>query len=271
MLSGYKFTTNTPTGSTVSDYVDNSGDTLKGSDVTLKVTDTGIRLNTFAYVVDIYGDGDASEKLNGYNAATEWGINKYNDLVTKVNTKFSEYTTSAWNNLAYSLVLDNEGTKYKDFTVSTSKTNPSTSVTTDTNTYVLTIKNGAIVNNTAYQAMLTSIKDDFGLASTTEAATMFNNSGIATMLINSMHTSAASNNTSLNKWYDEQTNTICIRRFAKTDINLISNLVSQDKIDYDCKAGDAEWTLVVKNGATTISETVIDNAEFEISDKTTQN
>jgi hypothetical protein len=271
MLSGYNFTTNESTGATSSDYVDNNGDTLKGSDLTLKVTDTGIRLNTYAYIVDIYGDGDTNEKINGYNPASQWGINKYNDLVAKVNTKFSNYLTTVQNNLGYSVVLDNEGTEYKDFTVAVSKTNPSMSVTTDSQAFVLSFKNGTIVNDTQYQSMLASIKADFGLASTAEAETLFNNSAIKTMIVNSMHTNAASNNTSKDKWYDEQVNTICIRRFAKTDVKLTSNLVVQDKIDYDCEAGDAEWSLVVKNSSTTISDTGIKNAEFEISDKTTQN
>lgn len=271
MLSGYTFTTGTVSGTTSSDYVDNNGDTLKGSDVTLKVSNPTLSLNTFAYVVDIYGDGDANEKINGYNPASQWGINKYSELLGKVNTKFSNYLTTVQNNLEYSVVLDNEGTKYKDFTVSTSKANPSTSVTTDTNTYVLTIKNGVIVNDTAYQAMIASIKADFGLASTTEAETLFNNSGIKNMIVNSMHTSVASNNTSTGKWYDEQVNTICIRRFAKTGIQLITNAVVQDKIDYNSEKGDGEWTFIVKNGSATILETEINGAEFEISDKTTQN
>ena len=270
MLSGYTFTTGAVSGTTSSDYVDNNGDTLKGSDITLKVSNPTLNLNTFAYVVDIYGDGDSTELINGYNPASQWGINKYSELLGKVNTKFSNYLTTVQNNLEYSVVLDNEGTKYKDFTVSTSKANPNTSVTADTQTFVLTIKNGAIANDTAYQSMIASIKADFGLASTAEAETLFNNSGIKNMIVNSMHTSAASNNTSANKWYDEQVNTICIRRFAKTGIQLITNAVVQDKIDYNSEKGDGEWTFIVKNGSATILETEIDGADFEISDKTTQ-
>ena len=270
MLSGYTFTTGAVSGTTSSDYVDNNGDTLKGSDVTLKVSNPTLSLNTFAYVVDIYGDGDSTELINGYNPASQWGINKYSELLGKVNTKFSNYLTTVQNNLEYSVVLDNEGTKYKDFTVSTSKANPNTSVTADTQTFVLTIKNGAIANDTAYQSMIASIKADFGLASTAEAEALFNNSGIKNMIVNSMHTSAASNNTSANKWYDEQVNTICIRRFAKTGIQLITNAVVQDKIDYNSEKGDGEWTFIVKNGSATILETEIDGADFEISDKTTQ-
>ena len=270
MLSGYRFDSLTPEGKTVSDYVDNSGNTLKGSDMTLTVTDTGLRFNTYAYVLDIYGDGDANEKINGYNPASQWGINSYSSLVSKVNAKFSAYTSNAQNNLAYSVTLDNEGKKYKDFTVSKANATINSSVTTDNNVYQLTIKNGAIVNDTAYQNMLKQIKSDFSLASTTEAETMFKNSGIVDMIMNSMHTSAAANNTSTDKWYDEGTNTICIRRFAKEGMKVASNLVVQDKVDYDSKTGDAEWSLTIKNGSTVVLEDKIEDAEFEISDKTTQ-
>ena len=270
MLSGYRFDSLTPEGKTVSDYVDNSGNTLKGSDMTLTVKDTGLRLNTYAYVLDIYGDGDSNEKINGYNPASEWGINSYSALMNKVNAKFSDYLSNAQNNLAYSVTLDNEGKKYKDFTISKSNASINSAVTTDNNVYQLTVKNGAIVNDTAYQNMLKQIKSDFSLASTTEAETMFKNSGIVDMIMNSMHTSAAANNTSTDKWYDEGTNTICIRRFAKEGMKVASNLVVQDKVDYDSKTGDAEWALTIKNGSTVVLEDKIEDAEFEISDKTTQ-
>ena len=270
MLSGYRFDSLTPEGKTVSDYVDNSGSTLKGSDMTLTVKDTGLRLNTYAYVLDIYGDGDSNEKINGYNPASEWGINSYSALMNKANAKFADYLSNAQNNLAYSVTLDNEGKKYKDFTISKSNATINSSVTTDNNVYQLTVKNGAIVNDTAYQNMLKQIKSDFSLASTTEAETMFKNSGIVDMIMNSMHTSAAANNTSTDKWYDEGTNTICIRRFAKEGMKVASNLVVQDKVDYDSKTGDAEWSLTIKNGSTVVLEDKIEDAEFEISDKTTQ-
>lgn len=270
MLSGYRFDSLTPEGVTVSDYVDNSGNTLKGSDMTLTVKDTGLRLNTYAYVLDIYGDGDSNEKINGYNPASEWGINSYSTLLNKANAKFADYLSNAQNNLEYSVTLDNEGDEYNEFTISKSNVSINSSVTTDSNVYQLTVKNGAIVNNVAYQNMLSQIKSDFGLASTTEAEAMFNNSGIVAMIMNSMHTNKAANNTSTDKWYDEGTNTICIRRFAKEGMNFTSSLVVQDKVDYDCEAGNAEWSLTVKNNSVVILDGKIEDAEFKISDKTTQ-
>lgn len=270
MLSGYRFDSLTPYGSTVSDYVDNSDNTLKGSDLTLTVSDTGLRLNTYAYVLDIYGDGDNNERINGYNPASEWGINAYSTLMGRVNAKFTDYLNHAQNNLEYSMTLDNEGEEYDEFTISKADANINPTVTGDSNVYLLTIKNGAIVNNSAYQNMLKQIKIDFNLSSTTEAETVFKNSGIVNMIMNSMHTNQAANNTSVNKWYDEGTNTICIRRFAKENMKITSSLVVQDKADYDSKTGDAEWTLTIKNGSVVILDDEIDGADFEISDKTTQ-
>lgn len=270
MLSGYRFDSLTPYGSTVSDYEDNSDNTLKGSDITLTVSDTGLRLNTYAYVLDIYGDGDNNEKINGYNPASEWGINAYSTLMGKVNAKFTDYLNHAQNNLEYSMTLDNEGEEYDEFTISKADANINPTVTGDSNVYLLTIKNGAIVNNSAYQNMLKQIKIDFNLSSTTEAETVFKNSGIVNMIMNSMHTNQAANNTSVNKWYDEGTNTICIRRFARENMKITSSLVVQDKADYDSKTGDAEWSLTIKNGSVVILDDEIDGADFEISDKTTQ-
>lgn len=270
MLSGYRFDSLTPYGSTVSDYVDNSDNTLKGSDITLTVSDTGLRLNTYAYVLDIYGDGDNNERINGYNPASEWGINAYSTLMGKVNAKFTDYLNHAQNNLEYSMTLDNEGKEYDEFTISKADANINPTVTGDSNVYLLTIKNGAIVNNSAYQNMLKQIKIDFNLSSTTEAETVFKNSGIVNMIMNSMHTNQAANNTSVNKWYDEGTNTICIRRFARENMKITSSLVVQDKADYDSKTGDAEWSLTIKNGSVVILDDKIDDADFEISDKTTQ-
>lgn len=252
----------------------------RGGDVTMSIKDTDLALNLFGYSVDVVNKSvDETMKLTdsssvGYQSIVADNSDIYSiwgnsDNTAKLFEEYKDFVSSVTNldNLGVDMELKLSNNKeYNNFEVSVGGVSSYSS--SETYTYPITIKNGAIdTQGEGYKALISQLANDYGVSSA-EAKELFRNSGLYTGVINAIedckdafNKSQAGGNLGGNgHWYDETVKTIVIRRYATTPITL-KNIILQDKIDYDANTSqstssgvvnkntgknvDAEWYMTV--------------------------
>ena len=283
-------------------------------------------INIYGYSVDLINNNEELKYVKANNDSVEvkykdivnsgadiygaWG-NSYTK--TNLKTDFTNFTNLFKNKNNYNLGIklevsggNNATKKYNNFAGTIGKVESSGDATAEY-VYPIGIKNGKVVTDESvygqgYKHLCEQIEADYH-AKAGQGATILENSGILQGVIDSIESSDKDYNNSQpygdlgssNKkadgspdghWYDEEVNTIVIRRYKCEGIK-VSGITVQDKIDIDTvsngdKPAQGKWYLdlslkknALKDWGITdefelTTNSLINNTEFLIPSKTTQ-
>lgn len=189
-----------------------------------------------------------------------WGNSNY-----KPEEKYAAWVESFKGSLAVDVSLDTckkangDGVvkTYTGFKVSQSKVTGGNVL--GTTSYALTYKNGAVVNDDAYKALIRCIADEYfgdtSNSSLDKAKQLFADSGINKSILDSIESNTDADNGSEKaeafgnkKWYDEQVRTFVVRYYKCEPVKIGKVLVS-DKIDINAgPSQDKNTHTLFQNG-----------------------
>lgn len=188
----------------------------QGTDITMKADHTvDYRLISYSLdVVDTYSGVSVRNEFSSENANYQ-PDKEHEDFVQEFidNVQVNTYM--------------NIGNK--EYEMKTSNTVPRVNQSTSTTYLAIEFANGKIDEN-AKNSVINDIATEYGV-SIEQATQIFESSGFEKQLQDMFESNTDSNNASKNKWYDEESVTLCIRKYI-TVVNLHQALV-QDKIDYN--------------------------------------
>ena len=217
-----------------------------GGNVSLNVK-SNYTLNMYGYSLDLIEQSDSDLRGTGnYSSVVADGSDvKYDSWKNKEGeynpqSNFNKWIKDTLGKLSADMTLVANNNTYNNFTTSVGKFKKDDSNSEADGVFSIQIKEGKIVDNSGYQALVGQIASDYD-CNTDEAKKIFANSGIYQTIIDSIEDCNDSFNTSQKSdaisserlhWYDEEVKTFVIRRYTKTGVKVPSVLVN-DKIDYN--------------------------------------
>ena len=138
----------------------------------------------------------------------------------------------------------------KEYEMKTSNTAPVVKNATATTSISIKFKDG-VIDSDSKTSIINDMASEYSI-SNAEATQMFESAGFEKQLQAMFESNISSYNNSKNKWYDEESVTLCIRKYVTT-VDLKQVLV-QDKVDYNAvgavdintnKAVDGVFTMSV--------------------------
>lgn len=245
-ISGTTLSDSVAVGSNASNISGGLPVVYAGGDISLNVN-SNFRLNMYSYSLDLIETSDTDIKgVGNYSSVvadnspvkTDWGnddsykpLNDFNDWIKDALSKLAVDTTLTVKGDGVDKVYNNFSTSIGDL--------GDISASAD-GVFNIKIKEGTIVEDSGYQALLNQIKADYSLNNLDEARVVFENSDIYQSIARAVEDSNDSFNNSMKSgainfyrdhWYDEEVKTFVIRRFKKENIE-IKNVLVNDKIDY---------------------------------------
>lgn len=261
-----------------------------GGNINLSSTDVGFGLKFSGFTLDVI---DKNKTLvsgaytnivaNGADIYTAWGNNDTNSTKS-----FEDTLDDVIDGLDLEVsmrVYDGNNLKntYDGYNASYKFSRP---YVTSPVQYPLTFKNGGVVADANYNALMNKIKEVYGLSSFNEAVKLFNGSGMINSVLESIESSNDIGNKSDNRWYDEEVRTLVVNYYDVDPVTVTSLMVS-DKVDIGSapdtdpeddelfdKGYVAEWYVDCICDSDTISDDIVvghhlEGADFIIPNATT--
>ena len=233
-------------GSNASDIAGNLPVIYAGGNISLSIK-PNMSLSMYSYSLDLIEPSDnnlngtstpyTSVVADGTNVKSAWGntgfkpLKEFNDWIKDTLDKLAVDTTLTVNGSGVNRV-------FKNFATSLGKLD-SSSAEAD-GVFNIQIKQGKIVDNSGYNALITQIRSDYDLTTVSQAETLFKESDIYQTIADAVEDSSDAFNKSSKSnaidgsrkhWYDEEVRTFVIRRYKKENIK-IGNVLVNDKLDY---------------------------------------
>ena len=201
----------------------------QGTNITMKADHTiDYRLISYSLdVVDTYGGVNVRNEFSSENI-------KY-----QPDKEHEAFVQEFIDNVQVDTYMNINNTEYE---MKTNSTTPRVSQGTTTTYLAIEFADGKIDEN-AKNSVINDIATEYGV-STEQATQIFESAGFEKQLQDMFESNVDSDNGSRNKWYDEESVTLCIRKYI-TIVDLYQALV-QDKIDY----GTVNASGIMSNGQT---------------------
>lgn len=246
VLTGKTISDATAVGSNASNIAGNLPVIYAGGNISLNIK-SNLSLSMYSYSLDLIEPSDnnlngtstpyTSVVADGTNVKSVWGNTGFKPLA-----EFNTWIKDTLNKLAVDTTLTVNGSgvdkTYNNF--ATSLGNLNTSSATADGVFNIQIKQGKIVRNNGYNALLAQIRSDYGLTTVSQAEKLFKESEIYQTIADAVEDSSDAFNKSSKSnaidgsrkhWYDEEVRTFVVRRYKKENIK-IGNVLVNDKLDY---------------------------------------
>ena len=246
VLTGKTISDATAVGSNASNIAGNLPVIYAGGNISLNIK-SNLSLSMYSYSLDLIEPSDnnlngtstpyTSVVADGTNVKSVWGNTGFKPL-----SEFNTWIKNTLDKLAVDTTLTVNGSgvdkTYNNF--STSLGNLNTSSATADGVFNIQIKQGKIVQNNGYKALLAQIRSDYGLTTVAQAEKLFKESDIYQTIADAVEDSSDAFNKSSKSnaidgsrkhWYDEEVKTFVVRRYKKENIK-IGNVLVNDKLDY---------------------------------------
>ena len=246
VLTGKTISDATAVGSNASNIAGNLPVIYAGGNISLNIK-SNLSLSMYSYSLDLIEPSDnnlngtstpyTSVVADGTNVKSVWGNTGFKPLA-----EFNTWIKDTLDKLAVDTTLTVNGSgvdkTYNNF--ATSLGNLNTSSATADGVFNIQIKQGKIVQNNGYKALLAQIRSDYGLTTVAQAEKLFKESEIYQTIADAVEDSSDAFNKSSKSnaidgsrkhWYDEEVKTFVVRRYKKENIK-IGNVLVNDKLDY---------------------------------------
>ena len=257
VLTGKTISDATAVGSNASNIAGNLPVIYAGGNISLNIK-SNLSLSMYSYSLDLIEPSDnnlngtstpyTSVVADGTDVKSVWGNTGFKPL-----SEFNTWIKDTLDKLSVDTTLTVNGSgvdkTYNNFATSLGKLN--TSSATADGVFNIQIKQGKIVRNNGYTALLAQIKSDYGLTNVSQAEKLFKESEIYQTIADAVEDSSDAFNKSSKSnaidgsrkhWYDEEVRTFVVRRYKKENIK-IGNVLVNDKLDYgSAPTGDTHVT-----------------------------
>lgn len=246
VLEGKTGSDATAVGSNASNIAGNLPVIYAGGNIYLNIK-SNLSLSMYSYSLDLIEPSDnnlngtstpyTSVVADGTNVKSAWGNTGFKPL-----KEFNDWIKGTLDKLAVDTTLTVNGSgvdkTYNNFATSLGSLD-SSSAEAD-GVFNIQIKEGKIVDNSGYKALLAQIRSDYGLTTVSQAEKLFKESEIYQTIADAVEDSSDSFNKSSKSnaidgsrkhWYDEEVRTFVVRRYKKENIK-IGNVLVNDKLDY---------------------------------------
>ena len=233
-------------GSNASNIAGNLPVIYAGGNISLNIK-SNLSLSMYSYSLDLIEPSDnnlngtstpyTSVVADGTNVKSAWGNTGFKPL-----KEFNDWIKGTLDKLAVDTTLTVNGSgvdkTYNNFATSLGSLD-SSSAEAD-GVFNIQIKQGKIVDNSGYKALLAQIRSDYGLTTVSQAEQLFKESDIYQTIADAVEDSSDAFNKSSKSnaidgsrkhWYDEEVRTFVVRRYKKENIK-IGNVLVNDKLDY---------------------------------------
>ena len=246
VLEGKTGSDATAVGSNASNIAGNLPVIYAGGNISLSIK-SNLSLSMYSYSLDLIEPSDnnlngtstpyTSVVADGTNVKSAWGntgfkpLKEFNDWIKDTLDKLAVDTTLTVNGSGVNRVFKNFATSLGSLDSSSAEAD---------GVFNIQIKQGKIVQNNGYKALLAQIKSDYGLTTVSQAEKLFKESDIYQTIADAVEDSNDAFNKSSKSnaidgsrkhWYDEEVRTFVIRRYKKEGIK-IGNVLVNDKLDY---------------------------------------
>lgn len=246
VLEGKTGSDATAVGSNASNIAGNLPVIYAGGNISLNIK-SNLSLSMYSYSLDLIEPSDnnlngtstpyTSVVADGTNVKSVWGNTGFKPLA-----EFNTWIKDTLDKLAVDTTLTVNGSGvnrvFKNFATSLGSLD-SSSAEAD-GVFNIQIKEGKIVDNSGYKALIAQIKSDYDLTTALQAEKLFKESDIYQTIADAVEDSSDAFNKSSKSnaidgsrkhWYDEEVRTFVIRRYKKEGIK-IGNVLVNDKLDY---------------------------------------
>ena len=246
VLEGKTGSDATAVGSNASNIAGNLPVIYAGGNIYLNIK-SNLSLSMYSYSLDLIEPSDnnlngtstpyTSVVADGTNVKSAWGntgfkpLKEFNDWIKDTLDKLAVDTTLTVNGSGVNRVFKNFATSLGSLDSSSAEAD---------GVFNIQIKEGKIVDNSGYKALIAQIKSDYDLTTASQAKKLFKESDIYQTIADAVEDSSDAFNKSSKSnaidgsrkhWYDEEVRTFVIRRYKKENIK-IGNVLVNDKLDY---------------------------------------